>query len=296
MSRKVFFIVCAVFIAVSAMSFTYLKLGYNTNYVQISTVKHDGHQYKVFYMRRGASKKRIKAKYFAAKDYNGNAVPDRYDNWQRGKNVICASSGTYMSNCDGYNATPVGLTIDNGVVVNRTLEDFDGLVIVYATGGVVATNLEDKDLTVQGGNISGVKLDLKGNSLHRNQFIKWCKDKEATVFQTHLLVYKNELKFGRNASRSSRERRFLAVGYDDDGQVVHCIVHSPENTSLYEGSKRVLKFLNDFKEMDVTYMINLDTGCQDIFELRNSNGSKNNTMRGRKSIRDAANLLTYYYE
>lgn len=279
------------------LSFVINKANYDDDYVQISTVKHRGYEYKVVYMERGASNKRIKAKYFAAKDFNGNLVPDRYKNWALNRDIICVTSGTYMSDCDARYAKPVGLTIDNGILVNKELADFDGLVIVYATGGIVATNLEDKDLTVQGGNISGIKLDIRGNAYQREKFIKWCEEREATVFQTHLLVYKNQIKISStNSSTAKRERRFLAVGYDDDGQLVHCIVHSPEYTTLYEGTKRVLNFLNEFKEMNVIFMINLDTGCQNIFNLYNSDGSLNSTIEGTTSIDNAANLLVYYYE
>lgn len=274
-----------------------LKAQYDNQFVKISTVKHKSHSYKVIYMDRGSSEKKIKAKYFAAKDFNGTTVPNRYSSWSNGKNIICVTSGTYMNTYDPLSAQPVGLTVDNGVVVNRHIADFDGLVIVYATGGVVATNLEDKNLTVQGGNISGVPLDLKGNSYHLSEFLKWSKEYEATVFQTHLLAYKNELKISSyNSSPDSRERRFLAVGYDEDRNVVHCVVHSPEHTTLYEGSKRVLKFLNEFKEMEVIWMINLDTGAQNVFSLFNEDGEINNTIRGTLSIDDAINLLVYYYQ
>ncbi len=287
------------FLGLISFSFVSSISGYNQSFVQISTVKNGADQYKLVYMQRGASGKRIKAKYFAANDpYNNTTVPNRYRNWKSsGKQIICATSGTYMDNLTASRATPVGLTIDNGVVVNRSLANFDGLVIVYATGGVVATNLEDKNLTVQGGSISGIPLDIRGNAYHREQFIKWCEDNEATVFQTHMLAYKNQLKISSyNSSKDSRERRFLVVGTDENGQVVHCIIHSPQYTTLYEGSKRALSFMNDFKDMNVIFMVNLDTGAQDFFDLYNSDGTLNNTITGQKSVNDTRNMLVYYYE
>ncbi len=286
-----------ILLAFIVMSFTAHNAKYDDDYVQISTVKHGNHKYNIVYMQREASKKRIKAKYFAAKDFNGKLVPDRYKSWSFGKNIICLTSGTYMSDCNASMATPVGLTIDNGVLVNKRVVDFDGLVIVFATGGIVVANLEEKNLRVQGGRISGMKLDIKGNSLHKTEFIKWCERNEATVFQTHLLVYKNKIKVSSvNSSSSKRERRFLAVGYDDDEQLVHCIVHFPEYTTLYNGTKKVLNFLNEFKEMEVEYMINLDTGCQNVFKLYNGDGSLNHSIKGERFINNAANLLVYYYQ
>ena len=292
MLKKILFTFCLSFFVILKSYAQYSK-----QYVKTSTVKHKGFSYKVIYMDRGLSGKKINAKYFAAKDLNGSSVPNRFYNWSKSKNIICVTSGTYMNAYDSKVALPVGLTVDNGIVVNKQIENFDGLVIVYATGGIVATNLKDKNLTVQGGNISGIPLDIKGNSYHFNEFLKWCKEYEATVFQTHLLVYKNNLKISSfNSSLEPRERRFLAVGNDAEGNLVHCIVHSPEITTLYEGSKRALNFLNEFKEMNVMWMINLDTGFQDVFSLYDSDGKINSSIKGNKPVNEAINLLVYYYQ
>ena len=272
-------------------------INYDREYVNISTVKHKGVDYKLIYMKRGESQNRIKAKYFAAKDpYKGTFVPDRYINWKANKSVICVTSGTYM---DSYiDPKPIGLTVDNGIVVNRTLEnDMDGLVIVYATGGIVATNIEDRDLVVQGGDIGGIQLNIKNNTFHRTKFLEWCQQNEATVFQTHLLVYKNSLKIDASTSKpDKRERRFLVVGHDEDGNLVHCIIHSPEYTSLYDGANKVYNFLNSFREMNIVFMVNLDTGAQDVFTLFDEAGKERHDVKGHLQIEKAINLLVYYYE
>ena len=269
---------------------------YDPEMVEVSTSSYKGYSFNVIYMNRGLSGKRIKAKYFAAKDLNtGKSVPDRYSSWAIGKNVICATSGPYMDS--HIDPKPVGLTIDNGVIINESLHnDMDGLVIVYATGGVVASNLEDKDLTVQGGSISGVKLNLF-NSLHKTSFVKWCEDRKVSIFQTHLLIYKDELQISSvNSDQSKRERIFLAVGNDEDGNLVHCVINSPEFTTLYEGTKRVKQFLNEFKEMEVIFMINIDPSSHGIFEVFNQNGTQNEFISGSQQISRAYNLLVYYYE
>lgn len=91
------------------------------------------------------------------------------------------------------NPKPVGLCIDNGEIVNKSLaNDLGGLVIVYATGGIVTTRLSDGNLTMQTN--SGNKVfDIKNSAFDRVQFINWAKEFEATVFQAHLLVYKDSL-------------------------------------------------------------------------------------------------------
>lgn len=292
---------CLIVLTAIGFSFINSTNSYDKNYVQISTVRYEGNAYNVIYMDRGGSNKRIKAKYFAAADFNGNSVADRYYKWAKGKNIICASSGTYMNSFDVTKAgtKTEGLTVDNGILVNKELKTavMDALVIVYATGGVVATDLKEKNLKVQGGNISGIPLDLRGNSLHKNGFITWSQDNQATVFQTHLLAYDNKLKVSSyNSKKTERERRFLAVGKDEDGHLIHCIVHSTTHTSLYDGSNRVLNFLNNFKDMEVIFMVNLDTGAQDVLKVFNSDGSVRNDIKGALDIDKAANLLVYYYE
>lgn len=264
---------------------------YDQDYAKISIVKYKNESYYVVYMRRDGE--RIKAKYFAAKDSYGRNVNQRYQEWKRNNpNVVLVSSGTYMDQYDN----PQGLTIDNGILVNQTLihDKMDALVVVYATGGIAVSDLKQADLTV-----SGIprKLNLRGNGNDLDDFIEWAKAQEATVFQTHLLVYKNEVKINpSNSSRDSRERRFLAVGKDETGQISHAIVHCPVYSTIYDGTVKVLDFLNNNKGMDVIFMINLDTGAQDCFELHNADCSVNSTIKGPLELSKAVNLLVYYFK
>ncbi len=268
---------------------------YDPEYVTVSTVQDVSSTYNVVYMRRSASGNRIKVKYFSSTDEDGASVVQRFREWSNGKDIICLSSGGYMDN----NQYPVGINVDNGNVVNRTLENFDGLVIVFATGGVVASNLKDADLTLQGGDIPpGKKLNIRNSAIDRSMFLNWCESQYATVFQTHLLAYKNQLKIsGVNSNQTKRERRFLVVGKDkESNEVIHAIVHSHDVATLYEGAKRTLNFLNKYKNMEVTFMINLDPGAQDVFFLFDEDGELDNTIHGTKNLDEAANLLVYYYE
>ncbi len=264
---------------------------YSRDYVEISIVNYGQQQYNTITMKR--KNDRIKAKYFAAKDYNGNSVYQRFQQWKKSHpQVILLSSGTYM---DRYK-TPQGLTIDNGVVVNQgiMLYKMDALVIVYATGGVVVSNLKAGNLKVSGIN---TPLNLRENPNDLDTFIQWAEANEATVFQTHLLVHENRnMVSGHNSDIDPRERRFLAVGKDENGEIFHIIIHNPSHSTLYEGTQRVLNFVNDFKDIEVVFMINLDTGAQDVFELYNSNCTTNQTIKGPLPPSQAVNLLAYYFE
>ena len=264
---------------------------YSSDYVEISNVKHKNETYSLVTMRRDGG--RINAKYFAAKDFNGNSVHNRYLEWKKyNPNVVLLSSGTYFDHKDD----PQGLTIDNGIVVNQSLihDKMDALTIVYATGGIVVSDLQAGDLSVDD---IPRKLNIRKNAADLDDFIEWAKRKEATVFQTHLLVFKDQIKvkYG-TSSNASRERRFLAVGKDESGKILHVIVHNPTNTTLYDGSKKALKFLQEFKEMEVIFMINLDTGAQDVFELYNADCSVNKTINGQLQPSKAVNLLAYYFK
>lgn len=278
----------------SFIPFQVLVAGYDKNFVEITTAVFKDEKYTMVNMKRKDD--RVRAKYFAAKDNNGKSVYERYKSWAAGKNIILVSSGTYMN--DSYQ--PVGLTIDNGVVVNSTLSDqFDGLVIVYATGGVVVSNLKMANLSI---NCEGTNrvFDIR-KSFEKTQFVECAKAAEATVFQTHLLVYKNELKIypspGCKLPPCDRERRFLAVCKNEDGELVHIIIHSPDHSTLYDGTKKVFEFLKIVKDMqEVVFMINLDTGFQDVFQLYDDKGNIMSAIAGQKDPSVAINLLTYYYQ
>ncbi len=264
--------------------------GYDPAYVDVSSVQHKSITYDVVTMKRKSEK--IKAKYFGAR-INGISVSDRYKEWAKTKNIVCYTSAGYMDN----SRTTVGLTIDAGVLVNATLEPFDGLVIVYETGGVVLSNLDEANLTVVGNPVpQGKKLDIRNSTTDLELFIEWAKNQRATVFQTHLLVHRNKLAIAPNAPTPPRERRFLAVG-TVRGELVHAIVNSgSSNATLYEASKRTLEFLQSFRTMNVMFMINLDPGAQDVFQLYDEHGVKSPFIQGPIPLEKAANILAYYFE
>ena len=138
----------AIFLVLSFFNFSSIAQ-YNDNYVQAKTAKINGDEIKVVKMSRKDN--HVKVKYFAAKD-NGKSVYDRYRSWSANKSIIAYSSGTYMDLCGGNPllANPVGVCFDAGKLVNaRIKDDMDGLIIVYATGGVVASNLKEGNLSVK---------------------------------------------------------------------------------------------------------------------------------------------------
>jgi hypothetical protein len=282
-------ITCIFLVGISLIT----KAQYDPKYVETKTLKVAGETYAIEKLIR--KEERVKVKYFAYKD-GRTSVYQRYTTWAANRNVIAVSSGTYMTTCNVANAQPVGLCIDNGREVNNSLSDkMDGLMIVYPTGGLVATNLKDGNLKVK---INGKDkvLDLK-KQYDQTEFIDWAKDEQATVFQSHLFVYQNQLKISDKGSTALAPRRFLAVCQSGSG-VIHYIVNLPAASTLYNGTVKALKYLNDMEQVNVVFMVNLDPGCQDVYKIFDKTGKevKSSNFSGTLDTSQAANLLVYYYE
>jgi len=239
---------------------------------------------------------RVKAKYFAHKQ-NGYHVHHRYTTWRvnDGKNIILKSSGTYATSWNNSDL-PVGVTADNGVIVNRDYSSkMDGLVIVYATGGIAVSNIEDGDLFLTSLN---KKVDITNYS-DRAKFLKWAEREDVTVFQTHLLAYKNKIEISKNyGSGRTARRQFLTLVKDENGEIFHVIFYLKDKEySLYDGTTLVLEYLKH-KKYNTVAMLNLESGGAHILntagEATDCNG---NNLWGTSNNYDAmANLFTYYIE
>jgi hypothetical protein len=297
--KQISLMVLTIFI-IFCSAFTKNIEDYDEDLVEVSTAVFNSDRFNMITMKR--KNERIKVKYFAATDPSNNkTVPERYNSWKKGKNIIAVSSGTYMTDCNAVIAKPVGLCIDNGVIVNKILDTkLGGLLIVYQTGGIVATKVSDGNLSIiENGNKKNININ---NSFDRNNFVTWAQKNEATVFQSHLLVYNDQLNTSYCNSKTQScakkaSRRFLAICENENNEIVHVIIHSPSETTLHDGTTKVFKFLKDYKEMkSVKFMINIDTGCQNVFNLYKSDGTKYTKIKGTLDESEAANLLVYYYE
>lgn len=244
----------------------------------------------------------VKVKYFAAKDYDGQSVYQRYQDWAIGKKIIAYSSGTYMNGCNASSiATPVGMCIDQGNIVNRELvyDNLDALAVVYATGGMVASNLDDGNLRITDKNGITSTLDIRKSSYQKAQFINWATENSATVFQTHLYVFEDNFKISSNGSTKVAQRRFLGVCKGSDGIIYHYIINLPTPSTEYDGARKAYRILKELEDVQqIVFMINLDTGCQDVFSVFSGNGNQysDKLLNGSEVISNAVNLLAYYYE
>jgi hypothetical protein len=296
MKKNYFFLAGFLFISFAALA------QYDVNFVETSVTVFEGDKIGVIDMSK--EQNHIKIKYFAAKGYNGKSVYDRYQQWARSKNVIAYSSGTYMAgtigDCDPSRLSPVGICIDNGSLVNNTLtDDFDGMAIVYNTGGIVVSNLKEKNLTVKGKDGKVKSLNIR-DAFEKNIFVNWAKENEATVFQSHLFYYNDNFLVSAEKSKKRPDfRRFLAAGYDENKILHNYILNIKAKYDIFTGTKKAVEFLKKVKEVNnLIFIINLDTGCQDVFHTNKADGSLDirREFTGELPIERAANLIAYYYE
>lgn len=233
-----------------------------------------------------------KAKYFGHKE-NGKYVHDRYSEWRNGKSVILKSSGAYATGWNGSDV-PVGISVDNGNIVNRQYYDkMDGLVIVYATGGIAISNIEDGNLYLEA---LGEQVDVTQYD-DRTKFLNWAEKEKATVFQTHLLAYQNRLQFGR-AENTVERRKLLVLAKSNSGELFHIIFYTKARAyTLYNIASSLLQYLNN-RKFDLIAMINLDTGGFDNLSTGETvRDCEGNFITGTSTnYADMTNLLAYVYE
>lgn len=232
----------------------------------------------------------VKAKYFAHRDYDSNkSVYDRYREWKGDGEIIMVCAGAFTS--QDY-TKPVGLTVDNGKVVNRKIdESMDGLVIVYATGGIVVSDIDEGNLYLQS---LGRQIDAR-DPRDKYELLDWAEKEEATIFQTQLLCYKNQLRISSDGRKERATRRLLILGTDGKGEVVHVVFNVQRDVYLYDISKEVLEYLKK-QGLNVIAMLNLDTGMYNILEVYNERGYQIDEVEGEEPVQKATNLLSYYYD
>lgn len=233
---------------------------------------------------------KVKAKYFAHKDLQtSKSVYQKYSGWKGDKDILLVCSGAFTTK--DY-STPLGLTVDNGKIVNRNInKDMDGLVIVYATGGIVVSDIDEGNLYL--GSLNK-RIDAR-NFMDKQTLISWAEKEEATIFQTQLLAYKNNLRIPRHAPKEEAERRLLVLAINPDGEVEHIIFNIRREVYLYDISDLIFSYLKA-KNMNIVAMLNLDTGMYNILEVYDDDGDKEGNVKGKENVSKATNLLTYYYE
>lgn len=252
---------------------------------RIQSYTNNGDSYIIYDFDRKEAK--MRAKYFAQNAYS------QYKNWKSGKNVLLVTAGAFSTSFES-NGIPVGLCVDNGKIVNRSMKsEMDGMVIVYnggsQVGGIAIVDLDKGPVTVDGDD----SYYPRTNTNDRRSFLNWGRDNGLTLFQTQLVYSEKKrnnfanLYFGKKA-----ERRFLAI-CKKRGKVHHVVVDAPDDQYLNKAAKNAKEVL-EYDGFYVMYILNLDTGGKNILKV--NNGSYLQTIQEVSPIKKATNLLIYYTE
>ena len=190
-----------------------------------------------------------------------------------------------------------GLTIDHGTLVNAVImHDRDGLVLVEPSGGIRVLNLDRP--TIKLPNNPGM-LEIanpRSSLIAYSNLLEWAARTKATVFQTQLLAYSDDLLIDpAKASSTLAERRLLALATDKkSGAVSHIVFNVRTPHALADIAAKAFGLIQS-RGLKVEALLNLDTGGQDVMEVYDERGQVVGGISGRLPVNQTTNLLVYTY-
>ncbi|MGH1337228.1 MAG: hypothetical protein ACRBFS_13985 [Aureispira sp.] len=243
---------------------------------------------RIFSRAEGA----VKAKYFAVDPHN------QYKKWKNEKKILFLTEATFSNSLNPENTKPVGLTVDNGRLVNRNIDHImDGMVIIYnegrQQGGVAVIDLDTKPVRVERTYGSGIYDSYypRSSSSDRENFIQWGKHQGVTLFQTQLLYSKDRDENFKNIYYGQkRERRFWAL-CRKDRKVYHVVIDVPTYEYLNVAAKKTKELLEE-EGLEVFYILNFETGSGNMLYAHNGDFLKGIVYPER--LANTRNLLVYY--
>ena len=288
MFKKLFFYVL---LWLPFSSFSQGKRSFYNGLYQVYQQTYENVDFQVYqFSRKGV---RMKAKYFAQNAYQ------QYQNWKSNKRILFVCAGAFSSKMKP-GSPPVGICVDNGVIVQKTLDyTMDGLVVVYnggaQQGGVGIVNMENEPLTARQGFDDPKEFWPRNSNSDKIQLLQWGSQQGLTVFQTQLM-YSRSAGFGFPANKerygNTANRRFLAI-CSREGEVFHLVINMPRANHLNYSSKLAKNMLEN-NGFTIYGLLNLDTGGKDI--MLAFDDRSNLIAQAPVDLREATNLLAYYVD
>ena len=175
-----------------------------------------------------------------------------------GHTPLVLTSGSYVTSTNRTS----GLSATGGVLSNSAVDPkMDGLVIIHQ--GQVSIHNIDAGIYLPGQTSSLQVVDLISDYM---QLISWIQQEDASVFQTHLLGFDNDLSIDpTKASTTLRERRLLATleRNGENGVAIIDLPQKPRPLSLSEAAATTLFGLRQLG-WTVKGIANLDVGTYNI--------------------------------
>lgn len=208
----------------------------------------------------------------------------RLKNASNYSSILVSTSGNYVNK---QRKQAIGLTVDNGKIINRMLDkDMDALV--FTLNGQLLVFNSNQRFSIPG------LADRLHATYDKARILSWAQKNQSSIFQTHLLVYENALKITASGNIRQAKRKFLATVYTKTKQKQYVLIYLQRGAYLQKATKKILAYLQS-KDLYVYSMINLDTGGNDILSLHPSIKTCNNrTIKGFMPIQTATNLLVFY--
>ncbi len=231
----------------------------------------------------------LKARYFAYQN-----VTAKYRQWAKKnkKTIVLATTGGFTN----VNKKPEGLTVEAGTIVNAVLmPDRDGLVIVHNSGGISVVNLKRARIKLSLGPQTVLTIENPLQSLIAySKLLKWCRDHKATLFQTQLLAYSDQMLIDVKKARGQlRERRILVLVRDRGTYDLHHVIfHIPTPHNLAVLAQEVFDLCQSRKKR-VEAILNLDVGSYNILRVFDQRGRILSKPQGPVNINKATNLIIY---
>jgi hypothetical protein len=191
---------------------------------------------------------------------------------------------------------PEGLTVDRGTIVNAVLmPDRHGLVIVEENGGIRVINLQREQIRLPVDAQNTVQIGNPFSSLVAySSLLAWCRTHHATLFQTQLLLYGDELLVDPEKVKNQlRERRMLALVSDKKtGAASHVVFDITQAVRLDEPAVKLEELLSR-RQLKVEALLNLDVGTYNILGVFDARRRLLPEPQGPVSVERATNLLVY---
>lgn len=240
------------------------------------------------------SRPQVKAHYFA-QGSGSNTLYQNFRQWQgqQGGRLLLFTTGGFTN----IHGMPEGLTIQEGALVNAVImPDRHGLVIVERSGGVRVINLQSANILLPYGS-KAYRIGSPLNSLVAYaDLIRWAKATNATLFQTQLLAFGDQLMIHPGRARYQlRERRSLALVRSPQTQeLFHVIFHFPTPYDMAEMAQDIHQVFQA-RGLKLEALLNLDVGSYDILECFNRQGHSIPTLKAPVPVQQATNLIVYTY-
>lgn len=244
---------------------------------QVFSLKQDGLKFKVFDF--DASRLDIKVAYF------GSTAGEKYEEWQRRNRaqVLCFFAAGFAQQYEN-GGTPLGLSIESGQILNRTLDaEMDGLLEISRSGQLSALDIEEE--------AARRRYQLRSIA-QRGTYVSTVIRERSSVCQSQLLYSASHgsrmgpERYGKRASR-----RFLVIATDRNRHRHYLIVDLVESAFLNEAAQKALAGLQA-EGYTVEYLFNHDTGSRNIMNAFDD--QQNRLYAGPIDYTEATQLLVFY--